>query len=242
MAAERNEDLPTLPGTPAIYARGASPRPESPRPASGSLDEAPPDEAHTRPLRDASLPRLPAEAAILHPPGRRRSEVDWIVPVDPKREPRPKTVQERIWPTLETAIVERSKYELKARMTGYALNIAIGLQVVLGALTTGLSALTTGRQTSIVTSILGAFRATGTSRRHLHHVASYLARARGSNEPELSIARSKDLDQYIRECETFVLDFGHITGDEHDGRLNALRQRFENLLGNANGERRMAPG
>ncbi|KAJ7673465.1 hypothetical protein B0H17DRAFT_1083090 [Mycena rosella] len=258
MAAERN-DLPALPGTPdiAIHARGANPRSESPRPASGSLDEAPPDDAHTRPLRDASLPRLPAEAAILHPPGvpgpashpdtrnfsrpsllrdnpqRRRSEVDWIVPVDPKREPRPKTLQERIWPTLETAIAERSKYELKARMTGYALNIAIGLQVVLGALTTGLSAVTTGRQTSVVTSILGGFSTI---------VASYLARARGSNEPELSIARSKDLDQYIRECETFVLDFGHITGDEHDARLNVLRHRFEDLLGNANGERRMAPG
>jgi hypothetical protein len=33
-------------------------------------------------------------------------------------------------------------------MTGYALNIAIGLQVLLGALTTGLAAALSGRQVS----------------------------------------------------------------------------------------------
>ena len=38
---------------------------------------------------------------------------------------------------------------------------------------------------------------------HLGIIASYLARAKGSNEPELSIARTKDLDQFIRECRTF---------------------------------------
>jgi hypothetical protein len=66
-------------------------------------------------------------------------------------------------------------------------------------------------------------------------IASYLARARGSNEPELSIARCKDLEQYIRECETFMMDLGHITGNEHDAKLHTLRDRFEELLGNANG-------
>jgi hypothetical protein len=65
-------------------------------------------------------------------------------------------------------------------------------------------------------------------------VASYLARARGSNEPELSIARTKDLEQFIRDCETFQLDHGHIVGNEMDGKLNSLRERFEDLLGNGN--------
>ncbi|KAJ6571750.1 hypothetical protein B0H19DRAFT_1130999 [Mycena capillaripes] len=38
--------------------------------------------------------------------------------------------------------------------------------------------------------------------------AWYLARARGSNEPELSITH--DLDHwYFRECEVFTLDHGH---------------------------------
>ena len=66
-------------------------------------------------------------------------------------------------------------------------------------------------------------------------VASYLARARGSNEPELSITRHKDLDQFIRECRAFQLDHGHSTGDEYDDELVRFRCRFEELLGNANG-------
>ncbi|KAJ7221300.1 hypothetical protein GGX14DRAFT_319176, partial [Mycena pura] len=66
-------------------------------------------------------------------------------------------------------------------------------------------------------------------------VASYLARTRGSKEPELSTMRCKDLDQFLRECDIFVLDYGHLTGDEHDSKLESLRTRFEELLGNANG-------
>ena len=66
-------------------------------------------------------------------------------------------------------------------------------------------------------------------------VASYLARARGSNEPELSITRTKDLDQFIRECQSFILDYGHIHGTEFDSKLIGFRTRFEELLGNANG-------
>ncbi|KAJ7086488.1 hypothetical protein B0H15DRAFT_844935 [Mycena belliarum] len=238
------------PGENPAHIVGASQRSGSPRPLSG--DMAPSDDAQTRPLRDASLPRLPDEAGVVQPPiarssqhansmprpslfrhgtVARQSELDWIIPTVEPKPPRPRTLQERIHPTLEHAKLERTKYELKARMTGYALNIAIGLQVILGALTTGLSAVTTGRQTSIMTAILGGLSTV---------VASYLARARGSNEPELSIARSKDLDQYIRECEVFVLDFGHLTGSEHDQKLDALRERFEELLGNANSERRLS--
>ena len=66
-------------------------------------------------------------------------------------------------------------------------------------------------------------------------VASYLARARGSNEPELSITRTKDLEQFIRECRSFQLDYGHLSGHEHDPEVFRLRRRFEELLGNANG-------
>ncbi len=66
-------------------------------------------------------------------------------------------------------------------------------------------------------------------------VASYLARARGSNEPELSITRVKDLEQFIRECKAFQMDHGHSTGIEFDSNLDSLRRRFEELLGNANG-------
>jgi len=58
---------------------------------------------------------------------------------------------------------------------------------------------------------------------------------RGSKEPQLSITRTKDLDQFIRECESFKMDRGHITTNEEDPKLFELRNRFEELLGNANG-------
>ncbi|KAG7442201.1 uncharacterized protein BT62DRAFT_973974 [Guyanagaster necrorhizus] len=171
-------------------------------------------------------------------PGRRgtrasRGDIDWIIPIDrSEKASRLKTVGERLQPTLTTAETSRDKYVLKARMTGYALNIAIGLQVLLGALTTGLSAATSGKQTSIAISILGGIATL---------VASYLARARGSNEPELSITRVKDLEQFIRECQAFQMDHGHDTGHQFDSQLENFRRRFEELLGNANGERKLSP-
>jgi hypothetical protein len=139
---------------------------------------------------------------------------------------------------------------MKAKMSGYALNAAIGAQVVLGALTTGLSAALSGDQVRVVTATLGGLSTIA---------ASYLARARGSNEPELSISRTKDLEQFIRECQAFQLDYGHLFGVDHvdnpdgtkneeegtpmekflDGRLGELRDKFENMLGNISGERKL---
>jgi hypothetical protein len=80
-------------------------------------------------------------------------------------------------------------------------------------------------QIAVSTTILGAFATL---------VASYLARARGSNEPELSIARVKDLDQFLRECKNFEGDHGAYTGHDYDKQLDYYRSRFENLLGNGN--------
>jgi hypothetical protein len=104
-----------------------------------------------------------AQSIILESPGSVGSGLDWIVPVvnkvkymenysqaslthstfQPMRE---KTVGERLDPTLLNTITEKKKYALKAKWTSYALNVAIGLQVLLGTLTTGLSVATTGRQ------------------------------------------------------------------------------------------------
>ena len=66
-------------------------------------------------------------------------------------------------------------------------------------------------------------------------VASYLARARGSNEPELSITRTKDLEHFLRECNNFSDDHANYVGHDLDDRLDNFRRRFEELLGNANG-------
>ncbi len=62
-------------------------------------------------------------------------------------------------------------------------------------------------------------------------VASYLARARGSNEPELSITRVKDLEQFIRKCQAFQMDHGHDTGHAFDSQLETFRRQYEELLG-----------
>jgi hypothetical protein len=159
------------------------------------------------------------------------NEVDWEVPQDEKGGGL--TVGERLQPTLDNAIIEKNKYSSKAKWSGYALNLAIGLLVLLGSLTTGLSALSVsgGKSTAKATTALGALATL---------VASYLARVRGSNEPELSITRTKDLEQFIRECRSFLLDHGHIHGTSLDQELNGFRRKFEELLGNANGERKLS--
>ncbi|KAG1824680.1 uncharacterized protein BJ212DRAFT_1260967, partial [Suillus subaureus] len=140
-----------------------------------------------------------------------------------------RTIGERLDPTIANAVRERAQYASKARMTGVALNVAIGMQVMLGALTTGISAATSGRQVSSKSSMYALGGLTTM-------VASYLARARGSNEPELSITRVKDLDHFLRDCLAFKMDSGHEYGTpELDARLDHLRSRFEELLGNADG-------
>ncbi|KAG1849962.1 hypothetical protein F4604DRAFT_1687262 [Suillus subluteus] len=146
-----------------------------------------------------------------------------------------RTIGERLDPSILNAERERAQYATKAKITGYALNIAIGLQVLLGALTTGLAAALTGKQVSIATTLLGGMSTL---------VASYLARTRGSNEPELSITRVKDLDQFLRDCRSFKMDHGHEYGTAENGlndHLEHLRKRFEELLGNADGQRKLSP-
>ncbi|KAF5374510.1 hypothetical protein D9615_009090 [Tricholomella constricta] len=188
--------------------------------------------SETRPVSDIRPPHRTRTFDTLHS-GRPRSGIDWIVPIEEKPVHPQRTVGERLAPTLARAHLERDKYAMKAKMTGYALNAAIGVQVLLGSLTTGLSAAaTSGKQAAIATTILGGLSTL---------VASYLARARGSNEPELSITRVKDLEQFIRECQAFEMDFGHTTTGEYDEQLFRFRSLFEELLGNGSGERKLSP-
>ncbi|KAG1760958.1 hypothetical protein EDD22DRAFT_780462, partial [Suillus occidentalis] len=59
-----------------------------------------------------------------------------------------RTIGERLAPSIVDAERERAQYARKAKWTGHALNVAIGLQVLLGALTTGISAASSGKQVS----------------------------------------------------------------------------------------------
>jgi len=186
-----------------------------------------------RPLvpRQGTLPRR-ARTADTHMSAR-RSGLDYIVPVEEKTEPPPPTVQlptisDRINVTIQAAKVEKAKYAMKARFKKYAINVALGLQITIGAMTTALPAVTKGKQTSVAVSVLGGLTTI---------VASYLARVRSSNEPELSLARCKDLEQFIREAEAFEMDNRSSAGSilEHS-RLNGFRTRFEELLRSATKE------
>lgn len=62
-------------------------------------------------------------------------------------------------------------------------------------------------------------------------LASYIARVRGSGDPEKSLLRAKDLEQFIREAELFQMDFGFSRGDEHNEMLLSFRTRLEEILG-----------
>ncbi|KAF9647704.1 hypothetical protein BDM02DRAFT_3097683, partial [Thelephora ganbajun] len=108
-----------------------------------------------------------------------------------------KTVQERIQPTLNSAIEERKKYKRRGRREGILINGAIALQVIAGAVTTGVAAGSKNVGTSV--AVLGGFSTA---------LASYLAKARGSGEPELSNLRSRELNTFIREVEAFIMDKG----------------------------------
>ncbi|PFH50028.1 hypothetical protein AMATHDRAFT_48228 [Amanita thiersii Skay4041] len=154
-----------------------------------------------------------------------RSGIDWIIPID-ERNLRRRTVEERLQPTLEKARLARDKYRNRARLTGFLLNVAIALQIILGSLTTGLSAANlTGSQFAAATTTFGVLSTL---------TASYLARVRGSDEPEKSASIAKELDQYLRESEAFQLDHGHEIGERFDGEVDRIRRGFEEILGNIN--------
>jgi len=242
---ERAEPIPSHPATTQTETRRSPPRPQTSSTISKFEDDPLPlPELHRDRGVHGPLPPLP-QARVAggegrlpmlrtvdsHLSGGPRSGIDWIVPVDHDKLRR-HTVGERLQPTLDTAIEEKNKYAIKARLTGYALNVAIGLQVIMGSLITGLSASSTGKSSSLKTTILGGLNT---------FVAAYLARARGSNEPELSITRVKDLEQFIRECQAFQLDHGHVNTGEFDPQLIGFRRHFEQLLGNASGERKLSP-
>ena len=58
-----------------------------------------------------------------------------------------------------------------------------------------------------------------------------ISRARGSNEPENSLQRAKELDHFIREARAFELDHGHAVGAAFDRELSSFRHTLEAMLG-----------
>ena len=135
-------------------------------------------------------------------------------------------------------------------MTGWAQNIALGLQIFIGALTTALGAALTGKkvcdinltcpivppniryQTSVAVSVLGGASTL---------VASFLARTKSSNEPQTSQFRAQALDHFLREIAAFKLDHGHEVGEMWDDKINGFRLGLEKILGNHDGTMTVHP-
>ncbi|KAI0339253.1 hypothetical protein BDW22DRAFT_612372 [Trametopsis cervina] len=120
-------------------------------------------------------------------------------------------------------MLSRHRKSLRSKITTWSLNIAILVQILLGAFTTGIAAAGTGRSGGIAIAILGGLSTLS---------ASYLAKARGSGEPEASSLRLRDLENYVRELEGVILDRGHMVGPENNTLVDAFRTKFEEIMGN----------
>jgi len=108
------------------------------------------------------------------------------------------TFEERLRPTLDLAKSQAASYERTARLTSFLVYLAFSLQVLVGALITGVA--NTGPKGAQISSVLG-----GTSM----IITIFLARTHGSGEPMVSIDRARDLQKFIRKCEATILDWGH---------------------------------
>ncbi|KAH9025211.1 hypothetical protein EDB85DRAFT_1984363 [Lactarius pseudohatsudake] len=133
----------------------------------------------------------------------------------------PGTIGARLQPTVDIAKAASKKAMRKAYHTEWFLNCAIGLQVFIGALTTALGAVLSGKNTSVAISVLGGAAT---------FVASYLARMRSSSEPEASRLRAKNLNRFLHEVQAFQLDHGPEKDSTLDKDIDKFRSRLENIL------------
>lgn len=60
-------------------------------------------------------------------------------------------------------------------------------------------------------------------------VASYLAKARGTNEPDLSKQHYKELEQFLRDVNAFILDHGDERGQEWNPKIVGFRDRLDDI-------------
>ncbi|KAH9961788.1 hypothetical protein BC827DRAFT_260419 [Russula dissimulans] len=134
-----------------------------------------------------------------------------------------KTVGQRLIPTINAAEEEHLNATKRETWTRWAQNIAISLEVLIGAVTATLGAALHGKHTDLAISILGIGSAV---------VGSYLARTKGSNEPQASHLRARLLEYFMRDINAFVLDHGLEPGDKWDEEINGFRIGLENIVGN----------
>ncbi|KAI0285712.1 hypothetical protein BC826DRAFT_1050814 [Russula brevipes] len=158
------------------------------------------------------------------------SETEW--PFHDRELFRERTVGQRLEPTILTANEELARATKKAMWSSWAENVALALQVLFGTLTTAVGAALGGKNSVVGIALLGGASTL---------VASYLARTKGSNEPQFSLLRSQALKHFLREIESFVLDHGHEVGSKWDHQIVGFRLGLERILGSHHGSVRVNP-
>ncbi|CAE6469333.1 unnamed protein product [Rhizoctonia solani] len=141
-----------------------------------------------------------------------------ISPKTPKAQPSTRTAQERLQPYIDKA-GKRQRYQfILTKVIKYGINIIIFAQIIVGALVTIISVLSPTEGTRIATAVLGAV---GTL------TASVLARAKGTNQPELAESHARELERFVGECQLFAADAGDTLGPEIDTRVLEFVERFD---------------
>ncbi|KAF8738459.1 hypothetical protein AX14_011449 [Amanita brunnescens Koide BX004] len=167
--------------------------------------------------RHATLRPVTSERVYTGLSAARRSTIDYLVPVEQQQ-----SVAQRIEPTLKHARDENSKLNLKAKSAKWSINIASGLQVFFGALTTGVAAMRLdGKQLGIATTVLGIMTTL---------VGAFLTKVRAEGEPEQSMIQAHDLNLFVRRCEVFQTDHGHEFGDRFTDDIKQYREELETIL------------
>ncbi|KAH9022306.1 ankyrin repeat-containing domain protein [Lactarius pseudohatsudake] len=203
---------------PPITSKG-SPTPHSAR--ASTLANAP---VYVPPA-PASATRFAADPSFPAPPFvSSHGETSWQPRDNTSRDlHREKSVGDRLQPIITAATAELKKAAQTAQWTGWALNVAICGQVIIGAMALG--AAFRGKNKSVAISILS-----GAST----FVTSYSACTRGSDERQASL-RVEALNRFLREVEAFQLIHGKEVSRECDEKIDGFRLGLENMLGNQPG-------
>ncbi|CAE6496681.1 unnamed protein product [Rhizoctonia solani] len=129
-----------------------------------------------------------------------------------------RSARERLQPYIDKAI-SRQKYQyFLSKFIKWGINFILLLQVTVGALVTIITVLEPNEKTRIATAALGAL---GTL------TASVLARAKGTNQPELAETHARELERFIGQCQLFVGDVGSAVGSDIDVQVMEFVRQFD---------------
>lgn len=159
-------------------------------------------------------------AKVEGPPAGVRSPTN-IVVANPPRRVSKRTARERLQPYIEKA-TKRYQYQYRLRQViKYGINFIIFLQILVGALVTIVSVVEPNQKTRIVTAVLGAVST---------FTASVLARAKGTNQPQIAESHARELDKFIGDCQRYIDDMGDDSfGPDVDEKVEEFAQRFEDI-------------